>query len=179
MGGKKQKINIPMCAAFILFVLTLISMHMTSGLFARYTVTSTGSDSARVAKFEVLAAGGNDVTMDCTMGKEPGEYTITVENNSEVAVKYSATVVFDQDIPGTALSVTMDGKYGTSVNNKSLKFSDMGSLGPNSEPKTHTLRFVVDNWSHVTSDAIVGVEGKETAKWDLSFTVTVHAEQID
>lgn len=177
MGNRK--VNIPMCAAFILFVLTLISMHLTSGLFARYTATSTGSDGARVAKFEVLASGGDDVTMDCTMGTNPGEYTITVTNNSEVAVKYSATVVFDQVIPGTALTVTMDDKYSTSGDSKSLTFSDMGSMGPNGGTATHTLRFVVNNWSHVTSDTTVGVRGKETAEWQLGFTVTVHAEQID
>ena len=45
------KINIPMCIAAVLFCLTLFSMHLTGGLYAAYTTSSSGGDSARVIKF--------------------------------------------------------------------------------------------------------------------------------
>ena len=54
----KTKLNIPMCAAVVLLYLTLLSIHLTSGLFARYTTTVTASDSARVAKFDVDVTAG-------------------------------------------------------------------------------------------------------------------------
>ena len=48
---RKPKVNIPMCAAAVLFCLTVISTHLVSGLYARYTTSGTGEDSARVIKF--------------------------------------------------------------------------------------------------------------------------------
>lgn len=176
MGNRK--FNIPMCAAFILFILTLISMHLTSGLFARYTVTATGSDTARVAKFDVQAGVGENITMDCTLGTDPGKYSITVKNNSEVAVRYSITVDFTEQIPGTALMVTLDGESGTMSNN-TLSFQNCGELVPNAEEKNHNLEFTMTNWSHVTSRENGGVRGEPNATWELDFNVTVHAEQID
>lgn len=44
-------INIPMCIASILLCFTLFSIHLTCGLYARYTTTASSSDSARVIKF--------------------------------------------------------------------------------------------------------------------------------
>ena len=50
--NKKTAIrNIPMTLACVLFCLTLISTHFTSGLYARYTTSDSGSDRARVVKF--------------------------------------------------------------------------------------------------------------------------------
>lgn len=48
---QKRKINIPMLLAVILFYLTVVSIYLTGGLYARYVTSGTGSDSARVAKF--------------------------------------------------------------------------------------------------------------------------------
>ena len=47
----KMRVNIPMCLAGILFCLTLISIHLTSGLYAKYITSVSGSDSARVIAF--------------------------------------------------------------------------------------------------------------------------------
>lgn len=48
---RKAPCNIPMTLACVLFCLTLISIHFTGGLYARYTTSDTASDSARVATF--------------------------------------------------------------------------------------------------------------------------------
>jgi hypothetical protein len=50
----KTKINIPMCLAVILLCLTLISIHLTSGLYAKYISSDSGNDFARVIKFGEL-----------------------------------------------------------------------------------------------------------------------------
>ena len=50
----KTKMNIPMCLAAILFCFTLISIHLTSGLYAKYISSASGNDSARVIKFGEL-----------------------------------------------------------------------------------------------------------------------------
>lgn len=47
----KAKLNIPMCAACVLLCLTMISIHLMSGLYAKYTTSAQGGDFARVIKF--------------------------------------------------------------------------------------------------------------------------------
>ena len=89
MGEKK--FNIPMCAALILLLLTMISIHLTSGLYARYTVTATASDSARVARFDVRSE------VQPVAGEE-GKFSIKVTNASEVAVSYRVDVVFAESL---------------------------------------------------------------------------------
>lgn len=48
---RRPKRNIALRLAGILFCLTLVSFYMVSGLFAKYTTSGKGSDSARVIKF--------------------------------------------------------------------------------------------------------------------------------
>lgn len=90
----KEKINIPICVACVLLCLTLFSFHLCGGLYARYTSTATGSDYARVARFDVSEAGACLSTDYLVETVVPGTTTqrITVTNNSEVAVAYKVTV---------------------------------------------------------------------------------------
>lgn len=90
----KMRVNIPMCLAGVLFCLTLISIHLTSGLYAKYTTKDASEDAARVAEF--------DVTEECLLlekdiifGIRPGgcTYEIKVNNKSEVAIDYRISVV--------------------------------------------------------------------------------------
>ena len=46
-----SKLNIPFCAGLVLLCLTLFSMHLTSGLYARYVTSDSAEDAARVIKF--------------------------------------------------------------------------------------------------------------------------------
>lgn len=88
-----RRVNIPMCLAGILFCLTMISIHFTSGLYAKYTTKYGSEDSARVAKFEVTEdkTSFHELLM---IPLEPGTFpgTIQVENKSEVAINYVVTV---------------------------------------------------------------------------------------
>lgn len=52
---KTAKVNIPMCIASFLFCLTLISIHLTSGLYAKYITSASGGDSASVITFGDLS----------------------------------------------------------------------------------------------------------------------------
>lgn len=89
----REKINIPMCIACVLLCLTLFSCHLCSGLYARYTTVATGSDGARVARFDVSE---EEAHFDETLFMEtvPGvtRRTFSVINNSEVKVAYRVTV---------------------------------------------------------------------------------------
>lgn len=90
---KKVKINFPMAVASVLLCLTLFSIHLTSGLYARYVSKGEGSDNSRVAQFNVTETS-DDLTAELLFELEPGthEYEISVSNKSEVAVGYTIAV---------------------------------------------------------------------------------------
>ena len=93
----KVKMNIPICLAGVLLCLTLFSFYFSGGLYARYVTKSTGSDSARVARFDVkIEANRNLYSELIDLGEiQPGgsqKIIFTVTNNSEVAVAFTATV---------------------------------------------------------------------------------------
>ena len=96
MKKSNKKTPIVFYVGILLACLTLVSIHMTSGLYARYTTSASGQDSARVARFEVTetlevikADGTTENTFVVGDVLRPGvstTYTFTVKNNSEVAV---------------------------------------------------------------------------------------------
>lgn len=163
----KAKINIPMTAALVLLLLTMISIHLTSGLYARYTSTAEASDSARVAKFDV----------DCALvpvADKEGAFTLSVTNNSEVAVKYSIEVQLPEDLSATIGAVTLEPADGAN----SVTFMDENwTMAPNAEnPNEHILQLDMTNWVGKT-DRISDKGATEPVTFN--FSVKVHAEQID
>lgn len=174
----KAKLNIPMLAALILLFLTMLSIHLTSGLYARYTAAAEAGDSARVAKFDVSAVVDEAITLDCTEGDMTAECEIAVTNDSEVAVRYSVTIVFNEVLNGTDLIVKLDDKYMSTSDNRTFTVSNVGTLEPNAgalNPNSHTLFLKLQHWPAVTRH----VEGEKAAKWDLGFEVRIDAQQID
>ena len=170
----KAKINIPMCAALVLLLLTMISIHLTCGLYARYTAISSSQDSARVAKFHVIGSvDKKDICVNCTQTEKSGVYNITVSNQSEVTVKYIIYVKLDQKVVGTDLWVKMDGIEGTVE--QIMKFT-RDPLAPFSN-RTHTLELGVYNWATVTSKA--ENPGDASVDWVLNFDVDIAVEQVD
>ncbi|NCC00813.1 MAG: hypothetical protein EOM34_09055 [Clostridia bacterium] len=91
----KNKVNIPLLLAGILFCLTLISSSLTSNLIAKYSTTASGSDSARVAKFDVdTTTNSQSDKIELVPGDSDssGTYKFTIKNNSEVVVKNTIIV---------------------------------------------------------------------------------------
>lgn len=155
---KKEKVNVPMCLACVLFCLTLFSMHFTGGLYAKYTAKGNGGDSARVAAFNVVTTGNGDLHIHCDAPEDGNKYTITVTNNSEVAVRYNLSVVIP-DASTTGVTAVFD--------------TASGELAVGAGPAVHTLIFEVD-WNKFTASASGDVAIKE-----IKFTVIVDTVQID
>lgn len=82
-----------MLLAMVLLCLTMITTHLTSGLYARYIVRGSGEDDARVAKFYVTQ-DATKFSENLTISIEPGtlEKQIQVINDSEVAINYTLTI---------------------------------------------------------------------------------------
>lgn len=82
--------------AAVLFILTMISVHLLSGLFARYVTSGDGSDSARVAAFGDLTlkeTGDFDGT-DSKKGMIIPGVPLTKEATVTFTGSEMATVVF-------------------------------------------------------------------------------------
>ena len=63
-----KKTSFVLRAACVLLCLVLISAHFTSGLYAKYIVSATGSDTGRTASFRVSAAMGFSPTRpECSL----------------------------------------------------------------------------------------------------------------
>lgn len=130
----KTKMNIPMCLAAILLCLTLISIHLTSGLYAKYISSASGNDSARVIKF--------------------GELTLTEEGDfyegnklmiiPGVALTKKATVSFSGSESATYVFVEITPSKWSTTDNKTFSLMSNG--------KTAMQWNVAEGWLFLKSD---------------------------
>lgn len=81
MNAKKK--NIPMRAAGALFIGVMLTSSIVSGSFAKYVTQSSSSDTARVAKFGVVAAVSGDLFGDSYVNVEGGNTVQTWGQNKE------------------------------------------------------------------------------------------------
>jgi len=96
-----QQLNIKTPLVFklgvVLLVVLMLTFHMTGGLYARYSTTASGGDSARVAKFD-FEIGADSITQfqNLSLDMAPGEnqtVQIKVQNKGEVALRCVVTAV--------------------------------------------------------------------------------------
>ena len=163
-------------AAAVLLCLVMFSTHLMGGLYARYTATGTGKDSARVAAFNVDVSGAPD-DVKVTTADNNGVYTLTIENDSEVAVAYSMKVTAPTDL-GFAVDVKLgDETKRLSAGAPSADFGQVGQLavGPD-KTASHALSFSAADWDAITKAATGGLSYTTSAQ---QFTVTVDIVQID
>ena len=136
-------------------------MHLTGGLYAKYTAKGNGSDEARFAKFDVDIKGNGADAIDVSYTTTSDSCTINVTNDSEVAVEYTLSV---SGVSGTGVVAQFD--------------SNSGTLAPNAEnPNKHILTFTVDDWSDIGE--MLSSHTGEKAQISLDFTVTIDVVQID
>jgi len=115
----RSKINVPMCIAFILLCLTLITTHFTSEIYARYAVSAYGYDSAKTIAFGSLNIyETGDFTEDNKMMIIPG-----VDLNKKATISFegseTASYIFLE------ITVTPSGRWERAENNfYSLKINN-------------------------------------------------------
>lgn len=165
-----RKRNIPMYVAGVLLALTLISLHMTSGLFARYTETVSGTDKAKTAKFSVfsdydyitLGIAENEIPNFALGGADAissASLPFYVSSRSEVAVQYSIEVDFGRALPEYVTLSLTDGKETDTITCDGLQtkyvFENFGTLQyADADEKTSTLslNISVTDLSQITTD---------------------------
>lgn len=131
---RKTKMNIPMCLAAILLCLTLISIHLTSGLYAKYISSASGNDSARVIKFgELTLAEEGDFYEENKLMIIPG-----------VALTKKATVSFSGSESATYVFVEITPSKWSTTDNKTFSLLSNG--------KTAMQWNVAEGWLFLKSD---------------------------
>lgn len=160
-GCRKAVVNIPLCLAGLLLCLTAVSCHLCGGLYAKYTAAGAGEDSARVARFDV-SQDGACFSEELLLETVPGttERTITVENNSEVAVACTVTIRnTTQNIP---FAFSVDG---------SVPVQDVCRVVCYLEPQSTRRIAIAAMWSEEGALAYMGMV-------DL-IDLTIRTEQVD
>ena len=190
-----KKLNIKTSRILRAIVLTLMVIlaigYAITGVNSKYLSTVNGSSNANVAKFNI---GSNletltstDLTVDLNF-YDPAKISDTVEFNvtsqSEVSVEYDVIV----SVPATAsgenwLGAKIGDKTPSSVNESRngndeitayvYTFSDVGTFTPND---TKTIS------NSLTLSILEDYQGDQSILGDvldISFDITIHAEQID
>ena len=87
----KYKINVPLLAAVVLFILLVVTVSLNPGIKAKYLSQDSSDDSARVAKWKIDSIDANGASLDKTIDfnqkitTEGGFYFFEIQNASEVS----------------------------------------------------------------------------------------------
>ncbi len=145
---EKGRANIPLLIAVMLACGILLSMYFTSGVLARYTSEGSSTNAARVAVFNTslerkAEESGADLSyiypVALSSGDDANSYTLVVQNNSEVAVRYTVELRFTDSVPEY---ITVNGVAGDG--SSSVIALDGGDLDPNSGEVEYPIEIEVD-----------------------------------
>ena len=118
---RPSMVNIPMCIALALLCLTLVTSHLTSGLYARYVAQDESFDSARVIKFgDITLIEDGDFFEKGKLRIIPGE-NLQKRAVISFAGSEAATYVFVEITVSSDWTVTDDGRtFYVAKNNETL-----------------------------------------------------------
>lgn len=169
--------------AMLLLVLVLFSTRMVCSLYARFISTADGSDSARVATFNVDCQGPQDATMDIKLDffdstKQTDTIEFAVTSSSEVAVSYEISLLLPKKltklVEGGKIDVKIAENGGTAVGGTitadGITFGKKNLGVANTEIKINYV---------ITFKIPTGMVPGEILKITDPATLRVHVEQID
>lgn len=202
-----MKKNVMMRIASFLLVAVLITTCGISGTYAKYTTTESGSDMARVAKWDIKLEGQQmkdgtftfdlfNTVLDTDKATETdvksrddktvvapgtqGSFEINLGNDSEVNAKYSVafTVVNTNNIP---LQYSIDNGTNWTSDITSLKVTDKAINMDAVDTVTVLWKWVYENG---TGDTLVANDIADTnlgydGTATVTVTATVTATQVD
>ena len=173
-----MKKNYMMRIASVLLVVILLTTCAISATFAKYTATGTGTDTASIATWDVKYNGvkisetlsfglfdtitntgaAGSVAEGVIAPGTSGTFTVTLDNDSQVAAKYAVSFDTPENVPLTFEVV------GTQTN----------TLAVGADPVTVTINW---EWPFETENG----DAADTALAGQSLTVdvTVDVEQVD
>lgn len=144
-----SKVNVPMTMAMVLLYLTVFSIYLSSGLYAKYTTSSSGQDGARVITF-----GG--LTLE-----ETGDFVVDSEGKREfmmipgVNLKKDVKISFDGSEADTYIFVAAD-MPGWETENY-VQFSVMSKPDATKTLMTMSIDVSDKAWKYLTTDGTTHV----------------------
>lgn len=144
-----SKVNVPMTMAMVLLYLTVFSIYLSSGLYAKYTTSSSGQDGARVITF-----GG--LTLE-----ETGDFVVDSEGKREfmmipgVNLKKDVKISFDGSEADTYIFVAADMPGWETENH--VQFSVMSKLDATKTLMTMYIDVSDEAWKYLTTDGTTHV----------------------
>lgn len=184
------KSNKMMIVAAVLLCMTLVSIHITSGLYAKYTVSEDASDNAKVAQFHIetdldyitMGLGDNETPLfelGGTSATEKAEILFYIESRSEVAASYSVTAAFGTALPNYVTLTLSDGIKSETVvadgTKATFEFQEFGSIAAfEGSDEEHALRTDLVLTIGVTAMELITEEIELPAA-----TLSVQVDQID
>ncbi len=173
---RNAKVNILMCTVAVLLCATLFSMHIVGGLYARYTKSTSGSNNARVAAFNITQEGTIFEAFEADI--IPGETQsaeLIIANKSEAAMEYTLTVtnVTGNLEPLKFTLYSVDGTI-TPVSSESYE-NGISKYGVTQIPGEHTDKYRL-NIIWEPSDKEKALESMGMVDY---ITVSVTATQVD
>lgn len=121
MQEKYNKNHISLRIAAILFILTMFSFCINSGLYASYSTNSDTQDSARIAVFSVKPDESYTTAAIEFSEMAPGEtidYYFTVSSDSDVSLKCFVSLSTTENLP---LSFTINDNIALDSNGESVE----------------------------------------------------------
>ena len=185
-----KKVNIPILIAMVLLSLTLISTYFTSGLYARYTEYAEGSDSGRVAQFQIetdldyVTLGiANNETPSLELGGEMDVQEVSlpfyIESRSEVTACYSVKVDFGAALPAYVTLTLTNGTDSATLTGDGAKtvyeFQEFGTIA--SFVGTDS-----DAANRCDLELVISIEGTEQITEEIvvpTAKLTVRVDQAD
>lgn len=176
LKAERLPVNWLLMAAVVLLVAVIGSSLGTANLMAQYTTSTTGTDSARVARYVVnTQATTSGTSLELSASRKTADYKFTVNNQdadgntNEVATSYAVEVSFPEKPKGVTLSL----KNGTTAVNgtassdgKTYTFQNAGSFAAGTA-KTDNLTLTFTMADDADSATLRGIK------------IMVNAAQID
>ena len=164
--------------AALLLCAVLLTTHFIGGYNARYVSSAEGSDSARVAKFDISSAPTDGVPFAVELAfldptKHEAQIAFTVTSQSEVAANYEVILVLPETLSNWVkngnITVQMDGVANGSLDADTRTLTFAGKtlgIGENNS-FDHAITFRVNTMPN------------EEMQLSGNAILRIHAEQID
>ena len=147
-----SKMNVPMTMAMVLLYLTIFSIYLSSGLYAKYTTSSSGQDGARVITFGGLTL---EETGDFMVGSEGKREFMMIPG---VNLKKDVKISFDGSEADTYIFVAADMPGWETKDH--VQFSVMSKPDADATKTLMTMSIDADEdgaWTYLTTDGTTHV----------------------
>lgn len=171
---KKTNSSFMLPLGAVLHYLLIASLLFTGVTFAKFTSVSTGSDTAKVASFDVRTEYTDkdiNITFADSENTASDSFPLTVISNSEVAVEYDIQLSWSSTLSSQIeINVGIDGGASQQISTSPIVFSNIGEFAPTDTELRNEHNFNI---------TVTKADGSSEEITVPDITIEVIARQID